>query len=116
MDNNSPVTGTLKVCHLLPQVVDQAADNLFALKLHKDYAMLLNNNGISSSSLESYIFIGALHVGTVSPTATQKKFSKGINFYISVEILWKIWTKLLISSNSGRITELTFYEKHNVTY
>lgn len=92
MDNNSPGAGTLKVCHLVPQVVDQAADNLFALKLHKDYAMLLNNDGISSSSLESYIFIDALHVGTVFLTATQKKFSKGIKFYISVEVLWKIRT------------------------
>lgn len=72
MDNNSPVTETLKVCHLVPQVADQAANNLFAHKLHKNYALLLNNNGISSSSLESYIFIGALHVGTVSPTASQQ--------------------------------------------
>lgn len=88
MDNNSPVTGTLKVCHLVPQVIDQAADNLFACKLHKDYPMLLDNNGVSSSSLESYIFIGALHVGTVSPTNS----SKGIEFYISVEVLWKILT------------------------
>lgn len=88
MDNNSPVTGTLKVFHLVPHVVEQIADNLFACKLHKDYAMLLNNKGLSSSFLESYIFIGALHVGTVSPTNS----SKGIEFYISVEVLWKILT------------------------
>lgn len=68
MDNNGPVTVTLKVCRLVPQVVD----NLLAHKLHKNYAMLLNKNGISSPSLDSCMFIDAFHVGTVSPTATQQ--------------------------------------------
>lgn len=35
------------------RVVDQAAENLLALKIHKNYAMLPNNNGISASSSDS---------------------------------------------------------------